>query len=40
MGVVADMDANDTASVIFTQGGGNAQVDINSDARFMGYLLG
>jgi len=38
--VVADMDASDTAFIRFTQGGGNAQADINTDARFMGYLLG
>jgi len=38
--VVADMDANDTAIVRFTQGGGNAQTDIPTDSRFMGYLLG
>tara|TARA_R100001224_G_scaffold113388_1_gene98653 strand:+ start:930 stop:1904 length:975 start_codon:yes stop_codon:yes gene_type:complete len=38
--VVVDMDANDTAVVEYTQSGGSAQSDINTDARFMGYLLG
>ena len=38
--VVADMDANDTAIVKYTQSGGSAQSDINTDARFTGYLLG
>ena len=40
MGVVADMDANDTAFIRFNQNSGSAQTDINTDARFMGYLLG
>jgi len=40
MGIVADMDANDTAFIRYSQSGGAAQTDINSDARFMGYLLG
>ena len=38
--VVVDMDANDTAVVQYTQSGGSAQSDINTDARFTGYLLG
>ena len=40
MGVVADMDASDTAFIRFNQSSGSAQTDINTDARFMGYLLG
>ena len=40
MGVVADMDANDTAFIRFNQNSGSAQTDINTDARFMAYLLG
>jgi len=38
--VSADMDANDTARIEYSQGGGAAQSDINTDTRFMGYLLG
>ena len=40
IGIVADMDAGDTAKVQFNQGGGTAQADVNSDTTFMGYLLG
>ena len=40
IGVVADMDVGDTAKVLYHQGGGNAQSDINTDSTFMGYLLG
>ena len=31
---------NDTAFIRFNQSAGSAQTDINTDARFMGYLLG
>jgi len=40
IGVVADMDASDTAYIRYVQSSGSAQTDINTDARFMGYLLG
>jgi hypothetical protein len=40
IGVVADMDVGDTAKVLYHQGGGNAQSDLNTDTTFMGYLLG
>ena len=36
--VLADMDANDTASVDFLQSGGTAQSDITDNAYFSGYL--
>ena len=38
--ILADMDANDTASVIFVQSGGTTQVDNDpSNAYFSGYLV-
>ena len=40
--VVADMDANDTAYIIFNQNGGTAQADINGDLTytyFSGHLV-
>ena len=37
--VLADMDANDTADVHFYQNGGTAQVDINTESSFSGYLV-
>ena len=40
--VLADMDANDTASVNFTQSGGSAHADLTGDAmrsNFSGYLV-
>ena len=36
--VLADMDANDTADVHFYQNGGTAQVDINTESYFSGFL--
>ena len=39
---LADMDANDTAKVVFNQSGGSAHVDITEDAartHFSGYLV-
>ena len=36
--VLADMDAGDTATVIFLQSGGTAQTDINSVSTFTGFL--
>ena len=38
--ILADMDANDTASVVFVQSGGTTQVDNDpSNAYFSGYLV-
>ena len=37
---VADMDANDTVTVEWYQSGGSNQVDVESDSRFSGHLLG
>jgi hypothetical protein len=38
--VLADMDANDTATVSFpTQNAGAAQVDLSTDSYFSGYLV-
>lgn len=37
---VADMDANDTAKVLFSQSGGTAQTDIQTSSRFTGILIG
>ena len=36
--VVADMDANDTAYIVFRQQGGTQQADIDTEARFSGFL--
>ena len=35
---LADMDANDTAKVVFYQGSGAAQVNITTGSRFSGFL--
>lgn len=37
---IADMDANDTVTVEWYQSGGSNQVDVESDSRFSGHLLG
>ena len=37
---VADMDANDTASINVNQAGGTAQTDISTESHFSGYMLG
>jgi hypothetical protein len=37
---VADMDANDTVTVEWYQSGGSNQVDVETDSRFSGHLLG
>ncbi len=37
--VIADMDANDTVTVVITQTGGAAQMDVNTPSYFMGSLL-
>jgi len=39
MSVLADMDANDTAQVKFTQIGGTAQANVHRDSHFSGYLV-
>ena len=39
LGVLADMDANDTARVTFFQGVGAAQTDIHTQSHFSGYLV-
>ena len=39
MSVLADMDANDTAQVKFTQIGGTAQANVNTGSHFSGYLV-
>ena len=36
--ILADMDASDTATVTFRQGGGTAQTDITTNSYFSGYL--
>ena len=36
--VLADMDANDTASIKWWQSGGSTQVDISTSSYFTGYL--
>ena len=43
LNLVADMDANDTAIVQFTQSGGTAQTDVDGDPQFTfftGFLIG
>ena len=37
--VLADMDANDTASIIYYFQGGTAQLDIGTDSSFSGHLV-
>ena len=37
--VLADMDANDTAHITWSQSGGSAQTDIETDTFFSGYLV-
>jgi len=37
--VLADMDANDTAHITWSQSGGAAQTDIETDTFFSGYLV-
>ena len=37
--VVTDMDASDTAKVVFYFSGGTAQADVGSDSSFSGYLV-
>jgi len=37
---VADMDANDTASINVNQAGGTAQTDVSTESHFSGYMLG
>ena len=39
LGVLADMDANDTARVTFFQGLGANQTDIHTQSHFSGYLV-
>jgi hypothetical protein len=39
LGVLADMDANDTARVVFFQGTGATQTDIHTQSHFSGYLV-
>ena len=39
LGVLADMDANDTVKVTFYQEGGTAQTDIHIQSQFSGYLV-
>ena len=36
---LADMDANDTARVVFYQGGGAAQINNTTNSRFSGALI-
>ena len=38
LSVLADMDANDTASVTYTQVGGSAQADVTTNSHFTGFL--
>ena len=38
--VVAEMDASDTAWMVFYQSGGTAQTDVGTTSWFSGYLLG
>jgi len=35
---LVDMDANDTAYIVFRQQGGTQQADIDPEARFSGFL--
>jgi hypothetical protein len=37
--IIADMDANDTASVAVRQSGGTSQTDIHTNSYFSGYLV-
>ena len=37
--VLADMDADDTAHITLTQGGGTQQTDINVSSNFSGFLV-
>ena len=39
MAVLADMDANDTSSIVIIQGGGSAQMDVEVSSTFSGYLV-
>ena len=39
MSVLADMDANDTASVVFNQANGGQQTDSTTHSHFLGYLV-
>ena len=39
LGVLADMDANDTVKVTIYQSGGTAQTDIHTQSQFSGYLV-
>jgi len=39
MGVLADMDANDTAFIRMYQSGGTAQLDVATNSSFSGYLV-
>ena len=39
VGVLADMDAGDTAFVDWSQNGGASQADIDTESYFSGYLV-
>ena len=39
LGVLADMDANDTAFIYIAQQSGDAQTDVHSSSSFSGYLV-
>ena len=37
--VLADMDANDTSTIVIMQNGGTAQTDIHTQSKYSGYLV-